>query len=299
MNKKCISCGTRNNVKNKNIIPKSLLRKANSKYFEKSDEVNICDVCYNKFSCKSDFVVQNMCRSNGFVYLSDHKISQEIEKLHIAASILISKPDFITEETLINSASLIKNYLNNNYTRKDLNKILNLKNDGKNIKLHVGAFLRDKIGTGRLFSIFRSNFYEFINSDDIIIKPKRERKEKYEIQEVFEEIKIWHDEFNRNKNNKWINLDGDPIDISSYRYDLFYEKGCKCVSCGIEGKYFVKEKVGIKPFHLNLYGVNEEGEEVMMTVDHIYPKSKGGKDELENYQPMCAPCNSAKGNKII
>ena len=33
-----------------------------------------------------------------------------------------------------------------------------------------------------------------------------------------------------------------------------------------------------------------------LTVDHIIPKSKGGPDELDNYQPMCARCNHKKGN---
>lgn len=35
-----------------------------------------------------------------------------------------------------------------------------------------------------------------------------------------------------------------------------------------------------------------------MTKDHIIPKSKGGKDELNNYQTMCVICNVKKGNKI-
>lgn len=35
-----------------------------------------------------------------------------------------------------------------------------------------------------------------------------------------------------------------------------------------------------------------------MTIDHILPKSKGGPNELSNYQMLCTVCNRNKGNKI-
>lgn len=34
------------------------------------------------------------------------------------------------------------------------------------------------------------------------------------------------------------------------------------------------------------------------TVDHIYPWSLGGSDELESLTVACRPCNSSKGNRI-
>lgn len=35
-----------------------------------------------------------------------------------------------------------------------------------------------------------------------------------------------------------------------------------------------------------------------MEVDHIKPWSAGGGDELYNLQPLCKPCNRAKGNRM-
>jgi 5-methylcytosine-specific restriction endonuclease McrA len=92
--------------------------------------------------------------------------------------------------------------------------------------------------------------------------------------------------------------DGDKINMSSDRLKVFAKKGCKCVLCGIEGTFFAKEKAvpSESKYHFNLYAVTPEGEEILMTKDHIVSKKAGGSDSLDNYQPMCYPCNFAKGH---
>ena len=93
-----------------------------------------------------------------------------------------------------------------------------------------------------------------------------------------------------------VNFDGDLIKMNSQRYELFKNKGVKCVDCGIEGKYFVKEKhPSSNSYHFNLYAINKRGKEVLMTKDHIIRKRDGGADSLENYQTMCTKCNQKKG----
>lgn len=97
-----------------------------------------------------------------------------------------------------------------------------------------------------------------------------------------------------------INFDGDPLKATSLRYKVFHNS-LKCCICGIEGKYFAKERslpaVSDK-FHLNLYALDEKGNEVLMTKDHIIPKSKRESDNLENMQTMCERCNFRKGNNM-
>ena len=44
--------------------------------------------------------------------------------------------------------------------------------------------------------------------------------------------------------------------------------------------------------------IDDNGEEILMTKDHILPRSKGGIDDISNYQTMCKLCNEAKGNKL-
>jgi len=59
----------------------------------------------------------------------------------------------------------------------------------------------------------------------------------------------------------------------STRYKVFLRAKNRCENCGIS-----KDKKALE-------------------VDHIIPRSKGGKDELSNFQALCYTCNSQKSNK--
>lgn len=115
------------------------------------------------------------------------------------------------------------------------------------------------------------------------------------LHEVYEAVKDVL--FEKDKRNARVEFCGDIIKGNSQRYQTFFTKGLKCVCCGIEGKFFAKEKWENQPsYHLNLYALDADGNEVLMTKDHIIPKSKGGKDHISNYQTMCEVCNMAKGD---
>ena len=67
-------------------------------------------------------------------------------------------------------------------------------------------------------------------------------------------------------------LDNDPIP-DSLRYRVLKESEGRCSLCGATKKN--------RP----------------LDVDHIKPRSKGGKNEYENLQTLCSKCNRSKGNK--
>jgi hypothetical protein len=79
-----------------------------------------------------------------------------------------------------------------------------------------------------------------------------------------------------------------------------------CVACGKEGVLWILESQihngVLQPAHLNLYAIvpQQNGKDglTLMTQDHIYPRSKGGRSSQDNLQTMCAPCNRRKDNKI-
>jgi 5-methylcytosine-specific restriction endonuclease McrA len=84
-----------------------------------------------------------------------------------------------------------------------------------------------------------------------------------------------------------------------YRLEVFLEKGTNCVECGLEGRYFsvVEDTGGDR--HINLYAQAPDGNEVLMTCDHIIPRASGGGDWMSNLQTMCFPCNSRKADKCL
>lgn len=128
-----------------------------------------------------------------------------------------------------------------------------------------------------------------------------ERKGLYTIEEVIP--------FIQKKDQTMVTFDDDEINMGSIRYKVFAEK-LACVNCGIAATFFAKERAVYwhKPsdrywptshrYHFNLYAVTDRGHVVMLTKDHIYPRSQGGSDELDNLQTMCAPCNSRKRDRM-
>ncbi|MBP7497975.1 MAG: HNH endonuclease [Bacteroidales bacterium] len=88
---------------------------------------------------------------------------------------------------------------------------------------------------------------------------------------------------------------GKNIRLSLKNAKIFYEKGISCINCGIKGSYFAVEKDKGAGLHLDLYAKKETGD-VMMTVDHIIPSSKGGSNKNDNLQTMCKICNEKKAD---
>jgi len=74
----------------------------------------------------------------------------------------------------------------------------------------------------------------------------------------------------------------------------FLVNGTSCIDCGIAGKYFVLEKHGDRDYTLNLYGTDEDDNEVMLTKDHIKRKRVGGNDAVTNLETRCLSCNNKR-----
>jgi len=97
-----------------------------------------------------------------------------------------------------------------------------------------------------------------------------------------------------------LDINGDLVNIRSKRLFTFKNFGIKCRCCGLEGKYFLKEKnLNDLYYHLNLYGLTLENKEEMLTHDHKIPLSRGGKNNISNMQTLCNTCNFLKNNSMI
>jgi hypothetical protein len=97
-------------------------------------------------------------------------------------------------------------------------------------------------------------------------------------------------------------LNGIAVKCVSLRLRTFATKGTVCAFCGLEATHFAIERplcdagfsADEKPYHLNLWGINESGEEILFTHDHIHARSSGGRDHISNTQTMCTVCNNEK-----
>jgi hypothetical protein len=93
----------------------------------------------------------------------------------------------------------------------------------------------------------------------------------------------------------------------SWRKKVYIEKGVTCFSCGRSATHAAERwetdcrngpAYSRKGRHLDLYYINDDGEWVMMTIDHVIPKCRGGSNHMSNLVPMCEPCNHTKDNQI-
>lgn len=73
-----------------------------------------------------------------------------------------------------------------------------------------------------------------------------------------------------------------------------------CVCCHRKGTHVITyRQIGEPPgtLHTDVFCQTPRNM-VLMTVDHILPVSLGGFDRITNLRPMCARCNSKRGNDI-
>ena len=78
----------------------------------------------------------------------------------------------------------------------------------------------------------------------------------------------------KNDNSININIDETKYIKAGMRWQIFERDDFKCVACG-----------------------KSANDGAILHIDHIIPKSKGGKNTIDNYQTLCHLCNIGKSNK--
>jgi len=140
-------------------------------------------------------------------------------------------------------------------------------------------------------------------------------------QSIFNEQKLWED-FNNRLNYllelvpaMWGYLDGEGGGFFVPLFEKLSDKNLiPTISSLKASAYFagidIKEKpnktynkkpisqqLRTKVFERDEYRCKFCGDHKDLTVDHIFPESKGGTLDLDNLQTLCRSCNSSKGAK--
>jgi 5-methylcytosine-specific restriction endonuclease McrA len=122
------------------------------------------------------------------------------------------------------------------------------------------------------------------------------RIQTYSLEEIFNFLR--NNPYTYSKGSKkqyYVDTAGNRMAVKRAR--VFFEKGTDC-KCGLQGSFFALESHHDGSLHLDLFAKDEVGDDVLMTVDHIHPASKGGPDEMKNYAPMCLMCNRDKADTV-
>ena len=77
------------------------------------------------------------------------------------------------------------------------------------------------------------------------------------------------------------------------RLGVYYQKGTACCRCNRVGTILTHGEDKQGNLHIDLCTEDY----FPITIDHIIPKSKGGKDHISNLRPMCYECNRKRGSK--
>jgi len=95
-----------------------------------------------------------------------------------------------------------------------------------------------------------------------------------------------------------VQVGSHEVHVTSLRLRVFLLKGTKCYICGTQATHFSIDKFRLKSQneapHMNMWGVNPDGTDLLFTHDHVLARGHGGKDKIENAETCCTTCNGHK-----
>jgi len=90
-------------------------------------------------------------------------------------------------------------------------------------------------------------------------------------------------------------FNGKKVRIGGF-FQIFKKNQC-CVACGLKGTQFILLDRTVRPGEPKaLLPLLCADNFVLLTIDHIIARSRGGPNTFDNYQTMCWNCNRDKGS---
>lgn len=93
-------------------------------------------------------------------------------------------------------------------------------------------------------------------------------------------------------NQRWAAKNLDKIRIKCQRR--------RALKSSSDGSYTLLEWQALcRKYDFRCLACGKRAPDIQLTVDHVIPLDKGGSNYIDNLQPLCLECNSAKGTQII
>jgi len=143
---------------------------------------------------------------------------------------------------------------------------------------------------------YRSSIYSKKNylkhKEEFLERSKLQRlKNPKEYTKYLKEYYINHKDSIKNKSSKWKKENRDKVNVQCQKR--------RSLKRGAEGSFTLEEWENLKKeFNLTCPICFKSEPEIMLTIDHIIPLSKGGSNYITNIQPLCRSCNCSKRDRI-
>lgn len=137
----------------------------------------------------------------------------------------------------------------------------------------------------------RKESYKARRDAELEYHRKRYQENKDHLQEVSRRWRKDNPDKHEQAKRKWENENYEQHRESSQVRGVRY----RAKQAGVEGNYTAEQWAALCDQYGNV--CLRCGKAEKLTVDHVVPLSKGGSNSIDNLQPLCRSCNTAKGQK--
>jgi 5-methylcytosine-specific restriction endonuclease McrA len=135
-------------------------------------------------------------------------------------------------------------------------------------------------------------FYETNRAERLEYHRQYRQENKSRIKQLMNKFRRERPDYHRNYMRQW--AQANPAKIQAY------DHARRAFKMGLSDTFSAEEWKDLKArYNYTCLRCGRQEPEIKLTADHVVPISKGGAGTINNIQPLCKPCNSAKHDDTI